>query len=244
MGILGGILILIALGIILFFSLLGPGQILGIIMAIIFSIAVVIIIHFSVELIHIIIEYPFLLSIIAVCIGVAFFWISTKGSKTKEEQDRQKKRSDILIAVILIMFFVGITMTIATMPSKEQQLIDAASEGDIVMVKKLINKGAYVNARDDILWQTALMEAAGSGHTEIVKILIDAGANVNAKSKYGDTALMEAAGRGYTEIVKALIDAGADVNAKDEHGDTALKVAKEGGHNEVVNLLRAAGARE
>lgn len=116
------------------------------------------------------------------------------------------------------------------------ELIDAARRGDANAVKKLIQKGADVNAKNNPSG-TALIFAALNGHTEIVDILIKNGAEVNARNKIGSTALHSAAYYGHTEVVKILIENGADVNAKYKNGGTALHSASFNGHIEVVKLL-------
>lgn len=90
-------------------------------------------------------------------------------------------------------------------------LMSAASNGDINAVKRLLNEGADVNAKDSDNW-TALTKAARDGHTEIVKFLIEKGADVHAKAYKGYSALMVAALDGNTEIVKLLIEKGADID--------------------------------
>ena len=90
-------------------------------------------------------------------------------------------------------------------------LMSAASNGDINAVKRLLNEGADVNAKNSDNW-TALTKAARDGNTEIVKLLIEKGADVHAKAYKGYSALMVAALGGNTEIVKLLIEKGADID--------------------------------
>ncbi|MEE8216502.1 MAG: ankyrin repeat domain-containing protein, partial [Acidiferrobacterales bacterium] len=58
-------------------------------------------------------------------------------------------------------------------------LHDAAENGDLDKVKRLIGEGADVNARDDYSL-TPLHFSAGAGHTAVVELLIAEGADVNA----------------------------------------------------------------
>jgi len=129
------------------------------------------------------------------------------------------------------------------MSQLNKDLLYAAREGDIEAVKRLLAKGADVNAKDN--WGiTALMWTAWPGHTEIVNLLISKGADVNAKDKNGRTALMEAAAGGHTEIVEMLMERGADVNSKDNYGITTLFWALQHRHPEIVVLLMMHGAKE
>jgi ankyrin repeat protein len=124
---------------------------------------------------------------------------------------------------------------------KNMALLDAVIADDPKKIRKLLDKGADVNAKDGHEY-TALSSASDDGHTQIVKALLEAGADVNAKDGYENTALSLASNEGYREIVKALLEAGADVNVKNIHGDTALIQASDEGHTEIVKTLLDAGA--
>ena len=65
---------------------------------------------------------------------------------------------------------------------------DAADNGDLAGVQAELDKGADVNAKDDIGW-TPLHGAAFGGHKEIVELLIAKGAGVNATDVDGETSL-------------------------------------------------------
>jgi len=82
-------------------------------------------------------------------------------------------------------------------------LLIAAQRGDAQMVKRLLEQGADVDARNDY-GTTALMFASDYGHAEIIRLLLDHGASVDLKDARGHTALMFAANKGYEEIVKIL----------------------------------------
>jgi serine/threonine protein kinase len=125
--------------------------------------------------------------------------------------------------------------------SKNEELLEASEKGDVEKVKKLLKKGADVNAKN-FLGFTSLHIAASAGHIEVVKLLIENGANVNAKDNVGWTPLYNAAIYGHIEVVKLLIEKGADVNAKANYGTTPLHEAAYHGHIEVVRLLLEHGA--
>jgi ankyrin repeat protein len=94
----------------------------------------------------------------------------------------------------------------------DMALIGAAENGNVSLVKWILDKGADVNAMVD--GYTALMLASKQGNTKIVKLLLDEGADVNAMVD-GDTALRLASKQGNTKIVKLLLKAGADFNVAD-----------------------------
>jgi uncharacterized protein len=80
----------------------------------------------------------------------------------------------------------------------------AAFEGDLEIVKILLDSGADVNARQLSDGFTALMDAVAGGHLEIVRTLVEAGARVNLQSYQGDTAEGIAESNSYEEILEYL----------------------------------------
>ena len=64
--------------------------------------------------------------------------------------------------------------------SKDTLLVKAAGKGNLEGVKKLLKKGANVNAIGKSAGITSLMGASLPGYLEIVKLLVAADADVNA----------------------------------------------------------------
>ena len=87
----------------------------------------------------------------------------------------------------LIIFVAGTSIVKAN----NDDLINATRNNTVQEVKRLLNEGADVNARNQDGW-TSLMMAALGGHLEVAKLLIDKGADVNAKNNAQGTALMVA----------------------------------------------------
>jgi hypothetical protein len=89
-------------------------------------------------------------------------------------------------------------------------LLQAAFDGEVETVRKLIAAGANVN----LLFpdETPLMAAARHGydaeHKEIVRILLDAGANINATDQYGSSAVRLAQRKGLNDMVNYLTSRG------------------------------------
>ncbi len=131
--------------------------------------------------------------------------------------------------------------------NKNDQLIEAATKGNLPDVKNALAEGADVNYQENYYHSTALMNASGQGYLAIVELLLKNGANVNVKGNVGMTALMMASSMGHAEVVKILLDHGADVTAKFDHTGTAmtaLMIASQKGHKDIVEILKRAGANE
>lgn len=109
-------------------------------------------------------------------------------------------------------------------PFANEQLVEAASNGDRATVERLIMSGTHVNSRSRNN-QTTLQGAVRNRHEAIVRILLDSGANVDARALGDATALQSAAHLGYNRIVQLLMDRGADVHASPGPFGTALNAA-------------------
>lgn len=97
------------------------------------------------------------------------------------------------------------------------------------MVRFLLERGAKVDARDDI--QTTPLHLVSNKET--AELLIKAGADVNAKDSDGETILYSSARNAanasvtwemYSGLVGLLISKGADVNAKVNSGEAPLHI--------------------
>ncbi len=122
-----------------------------------------------------------------------------------------------------------------------ETLVNAAHNGDLAAVKKLIAAGANVNARN-ANGERPLHSASRKGHEVIAAKLIAAGAHVNAADVNGETPLHMASRKGYEGIVAKLIAAGANINAKDDDGWRPLHWGSHEGREVIVAKLIAAGA--
>ncbi|KAH8589200.1 hypothetical protein B0O99DRAFT_692766 [Bisporella sp. PMI_857] len=86
---------------------------------------------------------------------------------------------------------------------KDTAIIEAASDGDIARVDKLISLGANVNARDRWGW-SALSMCGYGGHLEICRTLLDHGADLDNVDVDGDTPESLATNRGHAAVVIML----------------------------------------
>ncbi|MES2604558.1 MAG: ankyrin repeat domain-containing protein [Pseudomonadota bacterium] len=96
-------------------------------------------------------------------------------------------------------------------------LLYAAYQGDVELVKALLDKGADPNLRNEY-GAFPLSEAVQAGNQEIIDLLLAHKADPNLGNLEGETALMVAARGGDIAAATALLKAGADVNAKEHWG--------------------------
>ena len=126
-------------------------------------------------------------------------------------------------------------------------------EGDLSILKLLLNSGADVNVTrtethgdSHLGWEggvTPLHDAARQGNEKVAALLLEHDANVHAESFYNEiergkiTPLHDAAKRGFESIVKLLLEHGANPNAENLDGETPLHLAQDRGYEKVAELL-------
>jgi ankyrin repeat protein len=120
-------------------------------------------------------------------------------------------------------------------------LIGASGEGNLDVVRLLIQKSAKVDAKNNEAGVTALLLAAANGKDDAVKLLVQSGANINETDNDGDTPLLQAVAKGHVQIVKFLLGNHADPNVENVKGLTAFDCTD---NTEINQLLRDAGARK
>jgi len=127
-----------------------------------------------------------------------------------------------------------------------------AYNGDVELVKVLLNLGADVNIRN-VHGKTALDAASGGSSflnrtpnyprllANVARLLLDHGADIDARDIHGWTALHTAAFCGRIEVVRVLLEHGAIISVKDKNGKTPFEFAEQ--HDEIVDLLLEHGAQ-
>lgn len=116
--------------------------------------------------------------------------------------------------------------------SIHEQMVSAASSGDIAALKACLARGADVHYRDEV----AIILAAANGHAGVIPVLAAAGADIDA---HNGRPLVRAASNGFVDTVKILLSLGADVNA--DHSQ-ALIAACTWGTAEMAQVLLDGGA--
>lgn len=117
----------------------------------------------------------------------------------------------------------------------------AAQNGNIDVVKYLIEHGADIKAQDISLSRSAIHFAAENGNLDTIKFLAEKGVDLQDKDSLGATALHYAAKSNRLEVMKYLVSKKIDYTAKDVRGWTAMHYAAYGGSIDAVKYLLAKG---
>ena len=100
-------------------------------------------------------------------------------------------------------------------------LLHAASNGQIEIVRLLIQAEASLNFAEKYSLWTPLMEACNNNHHNVARELLLARADPNMINKDGDTSLIRAAQHTNIDSVKLLLKAGADSSPMNKNKLTA-----------------------
>lgn len=119
----------------------------------------------------------------------------------------------------------------------------AAFFGHTDLVKELLDRGAYTEARAENAMRNTPLHAATAGRQmEAMRLLLERGADAGAKQAGGWTALHAAAQNGDREMLELLIAHGANINERADNLQTPLDLALLKGHRDVSALLGELGA--
>jgi len=140
---------------------------------------------------------------------------------------------------------------------KDQEFLEAARNGNVVIVEKLLNskakragplaslrRGPGSNVQDSSGY-SALHHAALNGHREIVVLLLEHEASPNIVDSKGSTPLHLASWAGHADIVRLILTHGVrvtQINLKNKDNETAIHCGAQYGHSAVVSLLLKYGA--
>ncbi|ANH40438.1 Ankyrin repeats (3 copies) [Nocardioides dokdonensis FR1436] len=91
----------------------------------------------------------------------------------------------------------------------DEQLREAAWADDVDRARRLVRRGADVNAKDDTQ-QSAYLVATSEGYLDLLRLTLSAGARVDDKDSWNGTGLIRAAERGHALVVGRLLQAGID----------------------------------
>jgi len=130
---------------------------------------------------------------------------------------------------------------LAIHPFTAHPLYTASLKGLYVIVQKLLDKGADINARAG-RYGTALHAASLNGHEKIVQLLLERGADINAWSIHYCSALKAASSNSHEKIAQLLLERGTITNTWSIYYSRALRAASSNGHEKIVQLLLERGA--
>ena len=89
----------------------------------------------------------------------------------------------------------------------DERLRDAAWKDDVPRAKRLVRRGADVNAKDETV-QSAYLIATSEGHLDLLRLTLHNGAKIDDKDSWNGTGLIRAAERGHYGVVGQLLRAG------------------------------------
>ncbi|GAB1609604.1 ankyrin repeat and EF-hand domain-containing protein 1-like [Argonauta hians] len=117
-------------------------------------------------------------------------------------------------------------------------LMIACAQGNIPMVKMLLDYKASVTATDNFKW-TPLHHACHAGQLEVAKLLLERGADINAKALNGGTPLTRAIECAAFDLVQFLIERGAKVSTESRKGLNPMDIAMSFADARVINAVIA-----
>jgi ankyrin repeat protein len=122
-------------------------------------------------------------------------------------------------------------------------LHNAAARGNLSEVRRLINAGENVNARNNQS-MTPLMHAAMRGHANVIRHLLNRGASARLRRNTNNTrsAIHYAIENGHVNAVRALVRH-SNLQAQNGNGRNPLTIAAGLHHPEIVRILIRSGAR-
>jgi len=129
----------------------------------------------------------------------------------------------------------------------DEQLRTAAWADDVAAARRLMARGADVNAKDDTV-QSAYLVATSEGYLDLLRLTLRNGAKVDDKDSWNGTGLIRAAERGHAGVVGALLQAGIDRNHVNRIGYQAIHEAvwlgdDTASYAATVRVLAAGGAQ-
>lgn len=121
-----------------------------------------------------------------------------------------------------------------------QEMLNAATAGDVARVQSLLLKRADVNAKGEG-GHRPIHKALEGKHNEVLQVLLDHHADVNCRDERGGTVLHFAVAAGTMEQFRLLMQ-DADLNAKAQWGITPLMATAMAGKADKFSLLVEHGA--
>ena len=145
----------------------------------------------------------------------------------------------LLLAILLAAWLATLG---AEAPKVAGDVHQAAVQGDLAAVQKMINADQGLLRAGDDKGRTPLHLAAYNGHLALVEWLVRSGAEINRPdTNYQLTPLHLACWKGHLPVVRFLLDNGADLQAREQDNETALYYSAISGNQELAKFLIARG---
>lgn len=188
-------------------------------------------------------------------VGIPTVSFSAEAAEYVAQEQLFKGAEEGDVAMVEKALAAGASVNAKDSESGYTPLMEAATSGQVEIVKLLLEKKADVHIQDNNGFTALMYTAMGSpsvkkdddislvnpeNYLAITKLLVDAKADVNKKADNKSTALLLAVGSGNPEIVEFLLKAGANPMVKDESGLTAKTIAEMDGIAEIVKLINDA----
>ena len=109
--------------------------------------------------------------------------------------------------------------------------------GDTTELKRRLDAGANIEARNIGYRDTPLVHAAWHRNYDACKLLLERGANIESCDINGNTALCYAIFQANVSVIKLLLAAGARYDIQNTDRYTPLDLAKCGANQKVISLL-------
>ncbi|MFC2167482.1 ankyrin repeat domain-containing protein [Acidobacteriota bacterium] len=127
--------------------------------------------------------------------------------------------------------------------AEEENIIDAAKDGDAIVVKSLLQKNPeLINTIDGGIGATALHWACIYGKKEVAAVILTYKPDVNREEAHAGTSMHWAAHFDDAEVIDWLLDLGAEIDHVNNYGRTPFLVAARRGCTMVINTLFKRGA--
>jgi ankyrin repeat protein len=146
----------------------------------------------------------------------------------------------VRLMVIGFALLVGSSPAAAQTAGAQEQLWDAAIQGDTAALAASLQRGAAIDSLDtrrNPNGRRALNWAAWYDRPDAIRYLVAHGAHINLPNWTGFTPLHHAAENGSLEAARVLLALGADRTLQNELGQRPLDVARDRGHPDIAALL-------
>jgi len=147
-----------------------------------------------------------------------------------------------LVVLVLLTQYVQCQENYVVMDTSDYEadlnlnLSIAASKGYTIEIKRLIDRGAYIN-NTDVIGATPVIYAVANNQTLAVKSLLLYSPDLDIRTNTGEGALHIAAKNDYVESAELLIRDSADINIRDEYNCTPLHYASAYNYFYMTDLL-------